>query len=432
MVHRGGFMAKRMGMTQQNDKVPANGTGDESAETYIFALSAMTTLFFMWGFLTALNDILIPHLKGEFDLSYTQAMLIQFCFFGAYFIVSPFAGKLVEKIGYRKGIVVGLLVMAFGCVLFYPAADFKIYAMFLVALFILAGGITVLQVSANPYVAVLGPPRMAASRLNLSQAINSLGHTLGPIFGASLILAGAVGAEAVQLPYLMLAGITVIVASAFFFLRLPVIREVEDAESAAYTTDSILNHKPLLFGILAIFLYVGAEVSIGGFLVNYFTMEGIGGLSEESAGRMVSYYWGAAMIGRFFGAALMRYVQPTAMLAFNGLAAIVLIMVTITSGGALAMWSILAVGFFNSIMFPTVFTLAIGGLGPLTGQGSGFLCQAIVGGAVLPMLQGAAADAIGIQLSFAVPAFCYAYIIWYALKGSRLDDVSPQVAEEAV
>jgi FHS family L-fucose permease-like MFS transporter len=415
-----------MGMTQQNNTAPVAGTGDEPAGTYTYALSAMTTLFFIWGFLTALNDILIPHLKGEFDLNYTQAMLIQFCFFGAYFIVSPFAGKLVEKIGYRKGVVAGLLVMAFGCVLFYPAADFKVYTIFLVALFILASGITVLQVSANPYVAVLGPSRTAASRLNLSQAINSLGHTLGPLFGASLILAGAVGADAVQMPYLMLAGVMVIVATVFFFLKLPVIRDVEDAESAARTTDSIWNHKPLLFGVLAIFLYVGAEVSIGGFLVNYFTMERIGGLSEVAAGRMVSYYWGAAMIGRFFGAAVMRYVQPTAMLAFNGLAAIVLIMVTITSGGDFAMWSILAVGFFNSVMFPTVFTLAIRGLGPLTGQGSGLLCQAIVGGAVLPMLQGAAADAVGIQLSFAIPAFCYSYIIWYALKGSRLDDTSPQ------
>jgi len=421
-----------MGMTQQNNTAPVAGTGDEPAGTYTFALSAMTTLFFIWGFLTALNDILIPHLKGEFDLNYTQAMLIQFCFFGAYFIVSPFAGKLVEKIGYRKGVVAGLLVMAFGCVLFYPAADFKVYTIFLVALFILASGITVLQVSANPYVAVLGPSRTAASRLNLSQAINSLGHTLGPLFGASLILAGAVGADAVQMPYLMLAGVLVIVATVFFFLKLPVIRDVEDAESAARTTDSIWDHKPLLFGVLAIFLYVGAEVSIGGFLVNYFTMDRIGGLSEVAAGRMVSYYWGAAMIGRFFGAAVMRYVQPTAMLAFNGLAAIVLIMVTITSGGDFAMWSILAVGFFNSVMFPTVFTLAIRGLGPLTGQGSGLLCQAIVGGAVLPMLQGAAADAVGIQLSFAIPAFCYSYIIWYALKGSRLDDKSPQLAEEAV
>jgi FHS family L-fucose permease-like MFS transporter len=278
----------------------------------------------------------------------------------------------------------------------------------------------------------LGPPRTAASRLSLSQAINSLGHTLGPIFGASLILAGAVGAEAVQLPYLMLAGVMVIVATVFFFLKLPVIRDVEDAESAAHTTDSIWNHKPLLFGVVAVFLYVGAEVSIGGFLVNYFTMERIGGLSEETAGRMVSYYWGAAMIGRFFGAVVMRYVQPTAMLAFNGLAAIVLIMVTITSGGDVAMWSILAVGFFNSVMFPTVFTLAIRGLGPLTGQGSGLLCQAIVGGAVLPMLQGAAADAVGVQLSFAVPVVCYAYIIWYALKVRWLDDNSPQLAEEAV
>ena len=418
-------------MPEETNIAPTAASSDKSAGTYTFAFSAMTTLFFIWGFLTALNDILIPHLKGEFDLNYTQAMLIQFCFFGAYFIVSPFAGKLVEKIGYQKGVVAGLFVMAFGCVLFYPAAAFKVYAMFLVALFILAGGITVLQVSANPYVAVLGPPRTAASRLSLSQAINSIGHTLGPVFGASLILAGAAGAEAVQMPYLMLAGMLVVAASVFFFLRLPLIRDVEDPERAVHTTDSIWQHKSLMFGVLAIFLYVGAEVSIGGFLVNYFTMETIGGLNEESAGRMVSYYWGAAMIGRFVGAAVMRYVRPTTILAFNGLAAIILIMVTTTTGGGVAMWSILAVGFFNSVMFPTVFTLAIRGLGPLTGQGSGLLCQAIVGGAVLPIVQGAAADAVGIQLSFAVPAFCYAYIIWYALRGSRFDELSSELAEEA-
>lgn len=390
-------------------------------ETYTFALSAMTTLFFIWGFLTALNDILIPHLKAEFDLSYTQAMLIQFCFFGAYFIVSPFAGKLVERIGYRRGVVTGLVVMAVGCLLFYPAAGISVYAMFLFALFVLAAGITVLQVSANPYVAVLGPERTAASRLNLSQAINSLGHTLAPLFGASLILAGAVGAKAVQLPYLLLAGVMVLVAVTFFFLRLPVIRSVEDAERAATTDDSIWKHKPLVYGVVAIFLYVGAEVSIGGFLVNFFAMREIGGLDEEVAGRMVSYYWGAAMVGRFVGAALMRYVRPPSMLAFNGLAAIVLIAFTMTAEGSVAMWSILAVGFFNSIMFPTIFTLAIRDLGPLTSVGSGLLCQAIVGGAVLPMLQGVAADLVGVQLSFAVPAVCYFYIIWYALRGSRTD-----------
>ncbi len=409
---------ERVNEDRTTESLPNQELADE---TYTFALSAMTTLFFIWGFLTALNDILIPHLKSEFDLSYTQAMLIQFCFFGAYFIVSPFAGKLVERIGYRCGVVAGLLVMAVGCLLFYPAAEIAIYAMFLFALFVLAGGITILQVSANPYVAVLGPERTAASRLNLSQAINSLGHTLAPLFGASLILAGAVGAQAVQLPYMLLAGVMILVAVTFFFLKLPVIRSVEDAEQAATTDDSVWKHKPLVYGVVAIFLYVGAEVSIGGFLVNFFAMREIGGLNEEVAGRMVSYYWGAAMVGRFVGAALMRYVRPPSMLAFNGLAAIVLIVATMTADGSVAMWSILAVGFFNSIMFPTIFTLAIRGLGPLTSVGSGLLCQAIVGGAVLPMLQGVAADIVGVQLSFAVPAVCYFYIIWYALRGSRTD-----------
>lgn len=413
------------------DKLPPKND-TTGGGNYGFALSAMTVLFFLWGFLTALNDILIPHLKGEFDLNYTQAMLVQFCFFGAYFIVSPFAGRLVQKIGYRFGVVTGLLVMAVGCALFYPAAASGKYSMFLAALFVLAGGITVLQVSANPYVAVLGPPRTAASRLNLSQAINSLGHTIAPIFGASLILAGAVGAAAVQVPYLLLAGVLLLIAVVFYFLKLPTIAEVEDPDAARSTSDTVWRHKPLVFGVIAIFLYVGAEVSIGGFLVNYLTMPEIGGINEEAAGRMVSYYWGAAMIGRFVGAAAMRYIQPTTMLAVNGLFAIALICLTMMTQGQLAVWSVLAVGFCNSVMFPTVFTLAIRDLGPLTGQGSGLLCQAIVGGALLPMVQGATADLIGVQLSFIIPAVCYIYIIWYALRGAGSRAYSFDEAEAGV
>ncbi|GGD70680.1 sugar MFS transporter [Lacimicrobium alkaliphilum] len=386
-----------------------------------FAFAAMTTLFFIWGFITALNDILIPHLKATFSLSYTQAMLVQFCFFGAYFIVSPVAGKLIERIGYIRGIITGLCTIALGCGLFYPAAEVAVYALFLLGLFVLAAGVTILQVSANPYVSILGPERTAASRLNLAQAINSLGHTLAPLFGAALIFGAVeseqISAKSVQLPYLLLAGVMLLTALSFKFLKLPVIESTD--EHTAQAGDSIWQQKALVFGTLAIFLYVGAEVTIGSFLVNYFGQPHIGGLSEHQASQMVSYYWGGAMIGRFVGAALTRFVAPIYVLAFNSIMAIVLLLVSINSSGALAMWSVIAVGFFNSIMFPTIFTLAIRGLGPLTSRGSGLLCQAIVGGAILPLIQGLVADSTSVQFSFVVPMLAYLYIGWYALVGSK-------------
>lgn len=393
---------------------PAKGAQGKSSH---FAFAAMTTLFFIWGFITALNDILIPHLKAAFELSYTQAMLVQFCFFGAYFIVSPFAGKLIEKIGYIRGIVTGLCTMSTGCLLFYPAAEVSVYALFLLGLFVLASGITILQVSANPYVAILGPERTAASRLSLAQAINSLGHTLAPLFGAALIFGAASNAHAVQLPYLILAGAVLLTAVGFVFLKLPTLQT--DHETQVSHSDSIWQHKHLVLGALAIFLYVGAEVSVGSFLVNYFSESHIAALSEQEASRMVSYYWGGAMVGRFVGSALTRVLQPTYVLATNALMAILLLVLTMNSSGALAMWSVLVVGFFNSIMFPTIFTLAIRGLGPLTSRGSGLLCQAIVGGAILPLIQGVVADSSSVQLSFVIPMVAYLYIGWYALRGSK-------------
>jgi FHS family L-fucose permease-like MFS transporter len=377
----------------------------------------MTCLFFFWGFITVLNDILIPFLKDSFNLNYTQAMLVQFCFFGAYFIVSPFAGKLIDKVGYQQGIVLGLLTTAVGCVLFYPSAELNVYVLFLFAFFVLASGITILQVAANPYVAALGPDKTAASRLNLAQAANSLGTTVGPIVGAVLILGAATAdASAVQGPYLVLAVLLLLVAIMFRFIKLPRIASVESDE----TSDaSVWNHRSLVLGALAIFLYVGGEVSIGSFLVNYFAESSIGGLSHAEAGEMVAYYWGAAMIGRLVGAAAMNYVAPTKYLSLNALIAIVMIIVSMNTTGSMAMWSILAVGFFNSIMFPTIFTLAVKGLGSLTSKGSGLVCQAIVGGALIPLVQGVAADMIGIQLSFIVPMLCYIYIGWYALRGAE-------------
>jgi FHS family L-fucose permease-like MFS transporter len=399
------------------DDSSSKTVGGQPQQTQRFAFIAMTCLFFFWGFITVLNDILIPFLKDSFNLNYTQAMLVQFCFFGAYFIVSPFAGKLIDKVGYQQGIVLGLLTTAAGCVLFYPSADLNMYVLFLFAFFVLASGITILQVAANPYVAALGPDTTAASRLNLAQAANSLGTTVGPIVGAALILGAATAdASAVQGPYLILAALLLIVAIMFRFIKLPRIASVESNESS---DASVWNHRSLVLGALAIFLYVGGEVSIGSFLVNYFAESSIGGLSHAEAGEMVAYYWGAAMVGRLVGAAAMNYVAPTKYLSLNALIAIVMIIVSMNSTGNLAMWSILAVGFFNSIMFPTIFTLAVKGLGSLTSKGSGLVCQAIVGGAVIPLVQGVAADMIGIQLSFIVPMLCYIYIGWYALRGAE-------------
>jgi FHS family L-fucose permease-like MFS transporter len=390
---------------------------DNQQNTQTFAFIAMTCLFFFWGFITVLNDILIPFLKDSFDLNYTQAMLVQFCFFGAYFIISPFAGKLIDKVGYQQGIVLGLLTSAVGCFLFYPSADLNIYELFLFAFFVLASGITILQVAANPYVAALGPDKTAASRLNLAQAANSLGTTVGPLVGAALIL-GVVAADAsaVQGPYLMLGLLLVSAAVMFRFIKLPRIASVESDQ--ATNDENIWSRRSLVLGALAIFLYVGGEVSIGSFLVNYFAEPTIAGLTHLEAGEMVAYYWGAAMIGRLVGAAAMNYIAPTKYLSLNALIAIVMIIVSMNSTGSIAMWSILAVGFFNSIMFPTIFTLAVKGLGSLTSKGSGLVCQAIVGGALIPLVQGVAADTIGIQLSFIVPMLCYIYIGWYALRGA--------------
>jgi len=401
--------------SETSTATPADG---QQQSTQTFAFIAMTCLFFFWGFITVLNDILIPFLKESFDLNYTQAMLVQFCFFGAYFIVSPFAGKLIDKVGYQQGIVLGLLTTAGGCLLFYPSASLHIYGLFLLAFFVLASGITILQVAANPYVAALGPEHTAASRLNLAQAANALGTTVGPIIGAALIL-GVVAADAsaVQGPYLMIAGLLIVAALVFRNIRLPVLTHVE--ATGETTESSVWEHRSLVLGALAIFLYVGGEVSIGSFLVNYFSESSIAGLSTAEAGEMVAYYWGAAMIGRLVGAALMRYVAATKYLAVNAVIAIVMIIVSMNSTGNIAMWSILAVGFFNSIMFPTIFTLAVKGLGSLTSKGSGLVCQAIVGGALIPLIQGFAADTIGIQLSFIVPMLCYIYIGWYALNGSK-------------
>ncbi|MBI3727154.1 MAG: sugar MFS transporter [Burkholderiales bacterium] len=394
----------------------------------------------MWGFLTSLNDVLIPHLKSIYTLSYVQATLVQFCFFGAYFIVSLPAGMLIKKIGYQHGAVTGLVIAATGCAMFYPASMGS-YALFLLAFFVLASGITILQVAANPYVTVLGEAKTASSRLTLTQAFNSLGTTVAPILGGILILSGAAltaveinqlpaaeqvtyrasAGAAVQMPYLMLAGALLLLAVLFAFARLPKITHAEGSDAkVSNAKTSVLSHAHLLMGAIGIFLYVGGEVSIGSFLINFLGEADVGSLPPAVAAHYVSFYWGGAMVGRFIGFAVMRKVSPGKTLAFNSAAAIILILTAIYSHGSFAMWAILAVGLCNSIMFPTIFSMALNKLGPLTGQGSGILCMAIVGGALVPFLQGYLADTIGLHVSFYVPAACYTFILYFGIRYAEM------------
>ncbi|QBE64161.1 sugar MFS transporter [Pseudoduganella lutea] len=416
----------------------ANAAGNNTGPLVI-----VTILFFMWGLLTSMNDVLIPHLKAVYTLTYVQAMLVQFCFFGAYLLVSVPAGMLIRRLGYQRGAVAGLVVAAIGCALFYPAATSG-YGVFLFAFFILAGGITVLQVAANPYVTVLGDPRTASSRLTLTQAFNSLGTTVAPLLGGMLILSGGMlGAEqlaalpaaeqlayraqeaaSVQGPYLVLAGALLLLAVLFAMARLPKIVDTS-ADAAAGDTQhgrfrDLFAHRHLMLGTLGIFLYVGGEVSIGSFLINFLEDPKIGGMTAAQAAHYVSLYWGGAMVGRFIGFAVMRKVSPGKALAFNAAASIALIAIAVLGGGKVAMYAILAVGLCNSIMFPTIFSMALHGLGKQTGQASGLLCMAIVGGALVPFAQGALADAMGVQLSFVVPAACYAFILYFGMKYANL------------
>jgi MFS transporter, FHS family, L-fucose permease len=403
------------------------------------AMISLTALFFMWGFITALNDILIPHLKSVFSLSYTQAMLVQFCFFMAYFLVSIPAGRIVDKIGFQKGISLGLLTAAAGCLLFVPSALYTTYWMFLGALFILAAGVTILQVAANPLVTLLGNPDTAESRLTMTQAFNSLGTTVAPVIGGILIFSHIEGseqsAESVIVPYIGLA--LVLIGLAAFFVRMRLPETGNHIPSAADLLDSnaktpLKDYPHLILGALGIFLYVGAEVSIGSFLVNYLGEDSVMGMSEGQASKYIAYYWGGAMVGRFIGALLMQRIAPGKLLGFNSAASITLLLITIFSTGQLAMWSVLLVGLCNSIMFPTIFSLALKGLGKDTSRGSGLLCLAIVGGAVVPLLQGMLADTIGLQLSFILPMLCYLYIGFYGLAGAAIRSKSLTNAEQEV
>ncbi len=425
-----------MAMVTPSTSTTANAP--ESSGSYAAPLAVVTTLFFMWGFLTCLNDILVPHLKPIFDLNYRQIMLVQFAFFGAYFLFSIPSAKIIDWIGYQKSMVVGLLTMGLGAFLFVPAASAPSYPLFLAALVVLAAGITCLQVAANPYVTVLGKASTASSRLNLTQAFNSLGTFLAPFFGGLLILSAAPKsmdeiramapdalqayrlheAATVKTPYVGLGIALVLLAVAIGSFKLPKIPQAQH-KVGEKVNDSIWNHPNLIFGAIAIFVYVGAEVSIGSFLVNYFGQPEIGGLTEKVAASFVAFYWGGAMVGRFIGSGLLQKMKTGHLLGICALCAGALVAISMLSTGHFAMYSIILVGFFNSIMFPSIFTLGVAELGPLTGDGSGVMIMAIVGGALIPLVQGAIADKIGIHHAFFLPVICYLYILFFALSGSK-------------
>ena len=425
---------------------------------YLFPFIALTSLFFLWGFLTVLVDFLIPRLKEIFTLTYFQAGLVQFAFFMAYFLLSIPAGFILSKIGYKKGIILGLLTMALGCLLFYPAAEFRTFSIFLIAYFILAGGMTILQVAANPFVAVLGDKKGASSRLNLAQAFNSLGTAIAPAIGATFLLSDTIKttaeidvlseieksayyiseAVAVQTPFILLSVCIVALAVIFAFVKLPSI--IKTVSNSGYT--KVLKNKVLMMGAFAILVYVGAEVAIGSYLVNYFidmnmhlviqstpwmNNIAINILNTDLAsldkraivGAFVTFYWSGAMIGRFVGAYLTSKNNPSKVLGFFAIGALLLIIISMNTVGLLSMWSILAVGLFNSIMFPTIFTLSIQDIEELKPQASGILCTMIVGGAIIPPLYGFITDLSGFKTAMILLLACYGYIYYFAKSTSK-------------
>ena len=421
----------------------ANGSPGASTR-YGAALAVLATVFFMWGFATVLNDILVPHLKAVFALNYGQSLLIQFVFYLAYLLMSLPGARLLERIGYQPSIVFGLMGMAASALLFVPAAAFESFGVFLLALFLLASAITLLQVAANPYVAVIGPAGSASSRLNLVQAFNSAGTTVVPIFGGILILgrstAGTAGpgdvalssaqraadARAVELPYVLIAVVLIALALLVWRVRMPdLAAENRRAAREERKRQSLWHHRNLVFGVPAIFIYLIAEIGIGSTLVNFISLPQIGAMSHAEAANYVALFWGGAMVGRFLGAFIMRRVSGERVLTAVSVGALVLTLVAVAAKGPVAMWCLIAVGLCHSVMFPTIFTLGIKGLGALTAEGSGLLIMAIAGGA-LSYFQGVLADHVGLQLSYLLPAACYVYVLFYAVWGSRVRETLPK------
>lgn len=400
------------------------------------ALGLLASLFFMWGFITVINNTLLPHLRSVFDLSYTQTTLIESMWFIAYFVASIPSAKLIERIGYQKSLVVGLGIMAAGALIMVPAARIPSYGVTLTALFIIASGITLLQVAANPYVAVVGNPETASSRLNLVQALNSAGTMLAPMFGAYLILGRSVGgtakvgtvltpaerladAQSVQLPYLIVAAVLVVLAIVIARFPLPAMGQAtQRVAKEERRNHSLWSHRNLVLGVPAIFIYLIAEIGVANLFVNFVSQPDIADLTHEQAGRYLTFLWAGMMVGRFVGSAIMQKVKAEHVLAAVSIGAFIVMLITSFATGPVAMWSLISVGLFHSIMFPTIFTLGIKGLGPLTEEGSGLLVMAIAGGALV-VVQGWLADSFGLQISFLLTAACELYVLFYALWGSR-------------
>jgi len=430
-----------------------NSSSSGSNQNYSTALYSLMILFFMMGFITCLNDILIPYMKVLFKLSYWQVNLINLCFFGAYGVMSIPGGRLVQKYGYKAIMIAGFVIAALGCALFFPAAILRMYGVFLGALFILATGVTLLQVAGNPYVSILGSPETSSSRLTLTQALNSLGTTVAPLLGTRVILSnlpdlpdeikGARGYDNLspelstmlndllakidlsylQGTYISIAGVFLALGAILFFMKLPVINQSESeiVSAKASESSSIWDYKHLIFGVGGIFVYVGAEVAIGSHIINYLEMPGVMGMSAKQAGDYVTYYWGGAMVGRFLGTVILAKFNPGKTLGVYAFGAVALILISIITTGVVSMWSLLLVGFFNSIMFPTIFTLAIKGIGKYTEQASGILCTAIIGGALVPLLFGTIADITdgNLKIALLIPIVCYLYIVWFGFKGHK-------------
>ena len=424
---------------------------DTPTTTDTRAMTVAAVVFFSFGFLTCLNDVISPHLKSIFFLDYSQMQNVPFYFFSSYFVFSYPSGKLVDKLGYKKATVAGLLVMALGALGFLPAAQLASFPMFLAALVVLAGGMTIVQVAINPYVTVIGPPQTAASRLNLAQAFNSVGTFIAPLIGTWLILRNAKPplstdqlhiltvveqqlyraeqASTVRVPYMIIALGLGLLALALALIKLKtqtgVSQHTQDfrpgafAEALTAKPDSIWRHPWLICAAIGIFVYVGAEVSIGNLLVSYMGLPNIAALPAATAGYFLMVYWGGAMVGRFIGSAILQKVRTGWLLGLAAIGAFVLVITTLFTSGHVAMAAILAVGFCNSIMFPSIFTLGIQDLGPLTSKGSSLLIASILGGAIVPKLQGILANHIGLQPSFILPAICYIYVAIFGIMAIR-------------
>ena len=417
------------------------------ATRYGPALTLLASLFFMWGFITVINNTLLPHLRSVFELNYTQTTLIESVWFIAYFVASIPSAKLIERVGYQKSLVIGLLIMAAGSVGMMLAASLPSYGVTLAMLFIIASGITLLQVAANPYVAVVGKPETASSRLNLVQAMNSAGTMLAPLFGAYLILGRSKGgtssaetvlteaerladAQSVILPYGLVALVLVVLAIVIARFPLPSMGTAtarHDREERK--RHSLWTHRNLVFGIPAIFIYLIAEIGVANLFVNFVSQPDIADLTHEQAGRYLTFLWGGMMVGRFAGSAIMQKIDAGKVLAAFSIGAFIVMMVTVFAHGEVAMWSLILVGLFHSIMFPTIFTLGIKGLGPLTEEGSGLLVMAIAGGALV-IVQGWLADNFGLQNSFILTAVCELYVLFYALWGSKATNAEPDLVPE--